>query len=153
MAAYYLDSSAIVKRYIRETGTAWVAGIFDPAGGNRLHTVSVSLVEVVSGIVRRGRSDRVAVDTLAETCRRIRRDFQNLFSIVGVSPILLNRAAEVAEKHALRAYDAIQLAAAMQVDSATRAVGSQCTVISADAMLNAAAITEGLTADDPNTHP
>ena len=25
--AYFVDSSALVKRYVRETGTAWVRGI------------------------------------------------------------------------------------------------------------------------------
>ncbi len=37
MTVYYFDSSAIVKRYISETGTAWVISIVDPAMGNRIY--------------------------------------------------------------------------------------------------------------------
>ncbi|MEH1937706.1 MAG: hypothetical protein V7L14_29155 [Nostoc sp.] len=30
MAVYFLDSSALVKRYISEIGSVWVLGLFDP---------------------------------------------------------------------------------------------------------------------------
>ncbi len=34
--AYFLDSSALVKRYIPETGSAWIQAITDTATGNLL---------------------------------------------------------------------------------------------------------------------
>jgi uncharacterized protein len=34
MAAYVLDTSAVVKRCIQETGPSWVRGIADPATFN-----------------------------------------------------------------------------------------------------------------------
>ncbi len=37
MAAYFLDASALVKRYVTETGTPWVTGLLDPAARNRLY--------------------------------------------------------------------------------------------------------------------
>lgn len=36
MAVYVVDSSALVKRYVRENGTAWVRGLTDPAAGHTL---------------------------------------------------------------------------------------------------------------------
>ncbi len=30
MADYYLDSSALVKRYVVESGSTWIAGLFEP---------------------------------------------------------------------------------------------------------------------------
>jgi hypothetical protein len=60
----------------------------------------------------------------------------------------------LARTHALRGYDAVQLAAALHVDRQRRVRRrSALTVISADADLNAAALAEGLAADDPNNHP
>jgi uncharacterized protein len=59
----------------------------------------------------------------------------------------------LAETHALRAYDAVQLAAAVEVNAQCAALGVALTLISADAALNAAAMAEGLTVDDPNSHP
>lgn len=31
MADYFFDSSALVKRYVRESGSGWVTSLFDPA--------------------------------------------------------------------------------------------------------------------------
>lgn len=36
MAVYFLDSSALVKRYITEAGSAWVLRLFDPALNNEV---------------------------------------------------------------------------------------------------------------------
>lgn len=38
MPVYYLDTSALVKRYFAEIGTGWVQSITDPATGNLLFT-------------------------------------------------------------------------------------------------------------------
>jgi uncharacterized protein len=58
------------------------------------------------------------------------------------------------EIHALRGYDAVQLAAALEINSNRIASGfSAVTLISADAALNAAVVKEGLAVDDPNSHP
>ena len=36
MALFYFDTSGIVKRYVLETGTAWVQDITNPSRGNIL---------------------------------------------------------------------------------------------------------------------
>ena len=36
MAAYVFDSSAVVKRYVRETGTAWVLSVLEPGAGHAI---------------------------------------------------------------------------------------------------------------------
>jgi len=60
----------------------------------------------------------------------------------------------LAEAHGLRGYDAVQLAAALELNMLYKAGGlPPILFISADTQLNAAAITEGLLVDDPNTHP
>ena len=60
----------------------------------------------------------------------------------------------VARKHGLRAYDAVQLTAALKVDQLNRDDGfGPVTLVSADRELNAAAAVEGLVVDDPTTHP
>jgi uncharacterized protein len=71
---------------------------------------------------------------------------------------LANRAIQVAETYQLRGYDAMQLAAALQVGNKLLARGVitpsfSYALISADAELNNAATLEGMTVDDPNNHP
>ncbi len=36
MSVFYLDTSALVKRYVRETGTGWVRALADPGAGNTI---------------------------------------------------------------------------------------------------------------------
>jgi uncharacterized protein len=55
VVVYFFDSSAIVKRYLIETGTAWVGSITDLAAGNRVYLARVTLVEVISAITRKAR--------------------------------------------------------------------------------------------------
>lgn len=52
MAVYYLDTSALVKRYVAETGTAWVRMLTDPAHGHEIYVVQVAGPEAVSAFVR-----------------------------------------------------------------------------------------------------
>ena len=67
---------------------------------------------------------------------------------------LLNRAMTLAEIHGLRGYDAVQLAAACEVNAFYAAHGLRpLTLVSADSELNTAATGEGLPVDDPNAHP
>lgn len=42
MASYYLDTSALVKRYVTERGTAWIVNLTDPSSGHELWTVRLA---------------------------------------------------------------------------------------------------------------
>ena len=37
MAVYFVDSSAVVKRSVRETGSVWLSGLISPAVGNDIY--------------------------------------------------------------------------------------------------------------------
>ena len=52
MPAYYLDSSALVKRYVTETGSAWVRELCQDAA-NAIFISELALVEVGSAFARR----------------------------------------------------------------------------------------------------
>ena len=54
----------------------------------------------------------------------------------------------------LRAYDAVQLAAALELNGRWVAAGmGGIILVSADQALNDAALAEGMAVEDPNTHP
>ncbi len=58
-----------------------------------------------------------------------------------------------AKKYALRGYDAVQLAAALETEKERIALGlSSLILLSADTDLNDSAIAECLTVDDPNNY-
>jgi predicted nucleic acid-binding protein len=71
-----------------------------------------------------------------------------------VTPALLDDAVRLGNAHALRAYDAVQLAVALEVNRSHQAGSSgPVTLLSGDHRLNNAATAEGLPVDDPNLHP
>jgi hypothetical protein len=41
MPAYFFDTSAIVKRYVHEIGSAWVQGTADPSSGNMVYLAAI----------------------------------------------------------------------------------------------------------------
>ena len=58
----------------------------------------------------------------------------------------------MAERHGLRGYDAVQLAAARELRDQCRLLGLlEPTLVAADRELNAAAQFEGLSVDNPNS--
>jgi uncharacterized protein len=48
VAAHFLDTSTVVKRYVLETGTPWVQALADPAAGHFLFVARVTDVEMIS---------------------------------------------------------------------------------------------------------
>jgi len=153
MATYFFDSSALAKRYVTETGTTWVQSLTDPATGNGVYVARITLVELVSAISRRKRNGDLTPAAAAAALSDLRADFISDYQVIEVTAALIAQAEALAEKHALRGYDAVQLAVAIQVNVAYVA-GRQpaVTLVSADLELNGAAAAEGLDVDDPNTH-
>jgi uncharacterized protein len=153
LAVYFFDSSAIVKRYVLETGTQWVNGIIDPLSGNDVYLARITGVEVVSALVRRGRDGTISAQDVAAALEQFHKDFTSEYQVLDTTSFVLARAMSLAEAHALRGYDAVQLAAALEVNGFCLATGlSALTLISADVPLNSAATAEGLEVDNPNNH-
>ena len=70
-----------------------------------------------------------------------------------ISGPLVSEAMSLAQTYTLRGYDAVQLAAVLELYHQRLSNGLPTpTLISADAALNMAAIAEGLAVDDPNNH-
>jgi predicted nucleic acid-binding protein len=149
VAAYFLDTSAVVKRYVQEIGTPWTRALADPAAGHFLYIARITDVELTAAIARRRLGTSLNPAQALAALNQFRQDFAQDYRILEITIPLLKRAAQLADSRALRAYDAVQLAAALEV----RANNPALTLISADGDLNAAATAEGMPVDDPNAHP
>jgi predicted nucleic acid-binding protein len=153
VAAYYLDSSALVKRYAREAGTAWMIGLFRGAAGHRLYVGRITGVEVAAALTRKRRGGHLTNSEAARALARLRRDLGGRLRIVEITPTLLTDAIDLAEKHGLRGYDAVQLAAMLEANGERMQLKlAPLTLIAADSELLAAGVVEGLVTDDPNAH-
>jgi predicted nucleic acid-binding protein len=154
MAIYYLDSSALVKRYINEIGSAWILDLFDPTLGNEFFVAAITGVEIVAAITRRARNGSIANTDAALVCNQLKIDLRTNYQIVEITERIINSGMMLAESQGLRGYDAVQLAAGCIVNELCMNSGLPPIVfISADDELNLAAANEGLLIENPNNYP
>ena len=154
MAFYFFDSSALVKYYVNEQGSAWVESIIDAPSPHFIVLAQIAGVEIVAALSRRVRMGTVSATNATAAIRLFRGDFQTRFDVLPVTSHLVEEAMNLAELHRLRGYDAVQLAFALTYEAQLTARGvGPLTLISADNELTQAAQAEGLLTDDPNLHP
>lgn len=154
MSDYFLDSSALLKRYTAEQGTAWIRALVAPRSGNVLFIAEITPVEIISGIQRRQRAAQLSVVRAQNTRRLLDRHASREYKIVALNDAIVTRAKDLVTVHPLRAYDAVQLASALESNALLLAAGSlPLTFVSADVRLLTAAADEGLATDDPNVYP
>jgi predicted nucleic acid-binding protein len=154
VATYYLDTSALVKRYVREQGTTWVVSLAARRSGHDLFTVRLTGPELIAALTRKARLGGISVVEAERRARAFRRHWQRRYLIVEVTALIADRAMDVAAVHGLRGYDAVHLAAALIVEDARRAAGlPTLTFVSADDDQCQVARAEGLAVENPNTHP
>ena len=154
---YFLDSSALVKRYISEIGSNWIQTITDPSSGNWLYISRITTVEIVAALTRRVRTGTLTLHQATLAINEFKREIAHDYRILELSPIIANRAIALAETYSLRGYDAVQLASSLTIKdklvSYKTTVASLYVLVSADNDLNNAASLESLAVENPNHHP
>ena len=130
----FADASALVKRYVAETGSELVRA------RDLLVVSALSGVEVPSAFARLRRDGHLSGAQADVLHRRLTRDLSGGDLVVlDVDPVL-DAAARLLQRHPLRAGDAVQLASA----SAAREVDPSVTeLLCFDRRLGAAAAAEG----------
>lgn len=141
----YVDSSALVKRYIAEAESDDVIAIMDDAVA--VATSLITRTEVAAALwaalwraVRKRRVD-------AKGARQARREFLEDWADFGKVPVtdtLVARGDELAWNHKLRAYDAVQLAAALACQDTIGTLGVEMMFACFDNDLTEAAREAGL---------
>jgi predicted nucleic acid-binding protein len=152
--AYFFDASALVKRFAQEQGSAFVLGLLRPSAKNRLYAARVTEVEVCAALARRRKAKTISAGQATKGLRRLRYDLTRRFTQVAIGENVIVEASRLAEAYALRGYDAVQLAAAVEANKERVSNGlSMVVLVSADTELNDAALAEGFGVEDPNRHP
>ncbi len=161
MAVYFFDTSALVKRYVAETGSTWVNHVTDPKSGHKIFIAAITAVEVVSAIMKKVRDTKnpLAQNDAQKAIAEFRNDFANQYEVLTITDSLVQGAMRLPEKHKLRAYDAVQLAAALIICAQSSKLGIPATgvpplvLVTSDNDLLLAARNEGLAVDDPRARP
>jgi hypothetical protein len=153
MHVYYSDTSAVVKLYLPEIGSAWIT--HECQRPDVLLVIGeITTVEVPAAFKRAERDGRLSVAQRQQALATFDADCIQAFLIESITPTVFVRARDLIERHPLRAYDAVQLALALKLSSSVMNLsGVSFTFVSADDDLNKAASAEGLIVDNPNLHP
>jgi uncharacterized protein len=147
LSVYYLDTSALVKLYVREPGTEQMLRLADPACGHTLALLGLTPVEFRSAVRQRERAGDVAHDIADNLIDSLDEHVANFFLVQPLTDLVIQEAAALLDRHALRAYDAVQLAGCIMLRAR---LGRHATFVCSDRQLVKAAEDEGMTVIDPS---
>ncbi len=134
----YVDTSVLIKVIIEETGSDAAAELWEAS--DVLAVVRIGYVEARAALAAARRGERLTARQLGSAKATLDGLWSQL-TVVEVTEGLVDDAAELAEVERLRGYDAVHLAAAMEI--------SADVVTSADNDLLRAAARVGLHTADP----
>jgi hypothetical protein len=150
LGVYYLDTSALAKLYVREPGTDEMVRLAEPSSGHTIAILGLARVEFRSAVRRRERAGDVSPEVAAELITRMDSHLQTLYVVQPVTEAVLEEASGLVDRHALRAYDAVQLAGCLALRAR---VSEPPSFVCSDRQLLIAAGEEGLAVLDPAAEP
>jgi predicted nucleic acid-binding protein len=143
-ATYYLDTSALVKRYHVEAGTRHLDAVFAEPDATFI-IGSITIAEFTAAIHRKHVEGTIPRDTLLHTLSRFSEDLITEFWILDVERSHILEAQQLILRYGLRTLDSLQLAVLL----ATRPLSP--TFLCSDTRLLTAARAEGIATQDPST--
>jgi predicted nucleic acid-binding protein len=148
---YFLDSSALVKRYVPEIGTTWIQALTDADANNQLYIARITWVEVISALARRQREGSLNTTQITQIFLAFRHHLNTQYRVLELTQTLTELAGQLVSQHPIRAYDAVQLASAISLrNTIIQAQLPDLVFLTADDRLITIAQTIGLLNDNPN---
>jgi predicted nucleic acid-binding protein len=134
----YLDTSALIKRFVAERGSSAVRNLVEREGP--IAVATVAYVELHAALARKRREGALSQRLHALICRQFERDWHSYLR-VDLTDEILSRARDLVQGHPLRGLDAIHLASALMLKDA---LDGQIAFVGADQRQLQAAASEGL---------
>ncbi len=114
MTDYYLDASALVKRYTDEPGSSWIRQITDLHAQNTIFLAEITLAEVAAALAAKHRTPGgITQQQMDRALSRFLQDCDEHFLLLPMDREVIGRAVDLTQIHRLRGYDAVQLATAL----------------------------------------
>lgn len=105
----YLDTSALIKRYIWELGSEHIHRVF--SANDHIGTSKITYAEVYAALTRRKREGHLSQVRYSRVCRFFEREWP-AYLITELHEEVLRLTRDLIKKYPLRAYDAVHLASA-----------------------------------------
>lgn len=153
MAGYYFDSSALVKKYLKESGSSWVQSLFASQQMHEIYLAHVAGPELLAAFHRKIRTKEVSRSKGIQAAQAFRSEWQTQYDIFELTPIIVERAMDLVEQYQLRGYDSVHLATAVEVNTWRLSLElPEATFVSADLEQLHIADLLGLTTENPENY-
>lgn len=151
--SFYLDASALAKRYAPENGSAQVDAILDAVSGNRVYVLNVGVGEVVSILARKRNAGRISPSDFGQAMVKLDTEIAHAAGVkrVSVSNRLALSSFSLIVAHSINSTDAIMLRSALVIARKLRAGGDDLVLAASDQRLLRAAQAEGLITFNPES--
>lgn len=138
----YLDTSALIKRFVAEKGSPALRRLLDREP--EIATATVAYAEAYAGLTRRYRERGMSRRQYASACAQFEKDWP-AYVRVELHGDVLDAARELIRRHGLRGFDGVHLASAAILQ---RGLGEPVTFVAADDRLLRAASAERMATID-----
>ncbi|MBI2918281.1 MAG: type II toxin-antitoxin system VapC family toxin [Chloroflexi bacterium] len=147
---FYLDTSALVKRYRREKGSEVLDFLFEHKGADdRLVVSFLSTIELAGVTTRLRKSRALSESRVSELMSRFKEDLLHAVEVFPVSEPILGQAIGIAERHGIRAADSIHVATIIELHQAAAIAGIRFLALAADKAMGECIEEEGIALSNP----
>jgi predicted nucleic acid-binding protein len=150
---FYLDASALAKRYAPEPGTPAINYLFSRAPAHRMFALRLGAAEVVSILVRKRNAKILSRSITSQAFIDLEAEIitQAALRKLDADADLVNAALPLIVQHSINATDAVLLRSALDLAVVLRAGGDDLALVASDHRLLRAAQAEGLLVFNPET--
>ena len=106
-------TSAFVKRYVAELGSAPVLSWIAHHSGNVIYTLITAQLKAMGALQRTMRGRHLDEDRARTLFRRITTHFAHSYMLIAMASLVAMQAREILQYHPVHAYGALRLACAM----------------------------------------
>jgi len=154
MTDYYLDTSALVKRYTDEPGSAWIRQITDLPEDSTVLLAEITLAEVAAALAAKHRAPGgITQEQRDRALSRFLQDCADRFLLIPVDRTVIERAVGLTQTYRLRGYDAVQLATTLVTSDTLQTQNLNAPIfVASDTHLLTAANAEQLPVENPLEH-
>jgi uncharacterized protein len=151
--SFYMDASALAKRYIPEKGSTQVDVILDSVPADRILLLNIGTGEVISILVRKRNAGIISVAEFGHAVATFDAEIVRAKDItkVSVTSRLITASFPLIATHSLNSTDATILKSALAIARRLRSARNDLVLVASDQRLLRAAQAEGLRTFDPES--
>lgn len=148
MKIWFADTSALIKRYVREPGSDWLR---NEVATHDIVISQLTPIELTAALGRRFRQGVISRFAFYQARRMFLLHLQaDQYTLIDLEQPIVDEAMRLTFRQGLRAYDAVQLATALETCKTMDR--SRFVFLTSDVALEAVGKAEGLPTDNPLHH-